>query len=118
MIMQELAVSRKSVQQAHEIRREIEGKLPLIDEEIAKAAIAYDFSRIPRIERSILRLGVYELLCSPQIPGKVTLAESIRLTRKFASPEGATFVNAVLDAIYHKGGEHVAEEPMHQGQTS
>ncbi len=117
MIVQELAVSKKYVHLAHGIRRAIEEKLTFIDEAIANAAISYDFSRIPRIERSILRLGVYEILCSPEIPGKVALSESIRLTRKFASPEGATFVNAVLDAIY-KGEKHVAEELVQPGKIS
>ena len=100
MIMEELSVSKKYVHQAYAVRCEIEKKLPLLDEAIAKAAVSYDFQRIPRMERNILRLGAYELLCSPEIPGKVALAESIRLTRKFASPEGASFVNAILDAIY------------------
>jgi transcription antitermination protein NusB len=104
MIMEELSVSKKYVHQAFAIQCEIEAKLPLLDKVIAKAAVSYDFQRIPRMERSILRLGAYELLCSPQIPGKVALAESIRLTRKFASPEGATFVNAVLDVIYTDRG--------------
>ncbi|MBS3905309.1 MAG: transcription antitermination factor NusB [Simkania sp.] len=117
LVMKELAVPKKYVLQAQEVRREIEAKLPLIDEKITRAATAYEFNRIPRIEQNILRLGVFELLYSPHIPGKVALAEAVRLTRKFASPEGATFVNAVLDAIYHSEGRDVAGA-LQQEQTS
>ena len=34
------------------------------------------------------------------MPPKVAIAEAIRLSRKFATPESATFVNAILDALY------------------
>jgi transcription antitermination protein NusB len=117
IVMNELSVSKKYVLQAHEVRRQIEAVLPQIDEMITKTATEYEFGRIPRVERNILRLGVYELLCSPQVPGKVALSEAVRLARKFTSPEGATFINAVLDAVYHKVGKDVAE-PVHQEQTS
>src|SRR5437762_3316098 len=96
MVMQELNVSQKYLLQAHEIRRAIESKLPEIDQKILDTSSSYEFDRIPRIECNILRLGVYELLYSPQIPDKVAISEAIRLARKFASPESTAFVNAVL----------------------
>lgn len=116
LVMGELSVSKKYVLQALEVRQAIEPKLPIIDEKIAKATTAYEFDRIPRIERNILRLGVFELLYCPHVPGKVALAEAVRLARKFASPEGSTFINAILDAIYHEEGRDVAE-PVYQEQT-
>jgi N utilization substance protein B len=102
LVMQELKVSKKYLLQAQELRRSIESKFEELDQRIKETATSYEFERIPRIERNILRLGAYELLYSPQIPGKVAISEAIRLSRKFASPESATFVNAVLDAIYKK----------------
>lgn len=116
LVMRELAVSKKYVLQAHKVRREIGIKLSTIDEKITEAATAYEFNRIPRTERNILRLGVYEILYSPHVPGKVAIAEAVRLARKFASPEGATFVNAVLDAIYQREGRDVVGS-MHQEQA-
>jgi len=71
-----------------------------VDRRIAKASLAYDFHRIPKVELNILRLGVFELLYDEKIPPKVAIAEAIRLCRKFATAEGATFINAVLDHIY------------------
>lgn len=99
LVMQELKVSKKYLFQAQEICCLIESKFEELDQHIKETATAYEFERIPRIERNILRLSAYELLYSPQIPGKVSIAEAIRLSRKFSSPESATFVNAVLDAI-------------------
>ncbi|MBX9744017.1 MAG: transcription antitermination protein NusB, partial [Chlamydiales bacterium] len=60
----------------------------------------YVFERISRTERSILRLGTFELLFDPSIPPKVAIAEAIRICRKFGSPQSAQFVNAVLDSVF------------------
>ena len=45
-------------------------------------------------------MGVYELLYDESIPPKVAISEAMRLAKKFGTPESATFVNALLDAIY------------------
>lgn len=117
LVMNELKVTQKYLTQAHQLRRDIESKISELDQHIRESAISYEFERIPRVERNILRLGAYELLHSPQIPGKVAISEAIRLSRKFASPESATFVNAVLDAIYQKKVEDVVGA-VPEGQTS
>jgi transcription antitermination protein NusB len=100
MLMAQLCVTKKAVRDACEVKEKILEKKKQIDELISKHSESYDFERIPRIERNVIRLGTYELLFSSNVPPKVAIAEAIRLTRKFATPEAATFVNAVLDSIY------------------
>lgn len=102
MLMAQLAVTKRIVREACVTKEKILEKKGEIDEVIRKNSEAYDFERIPRVERNVLRLGLYELLFSSDIPPKVAIAEAIRLSRKFATAEAATFVNAVLDAIYKK----------------
>lgn len=99
MMMPQLEVTKKNLLEALSRRKEIQEKLHELDQLIAQTSESYEFERIPGIERNILRLGVFELLFS-QIPHKVAIAEAIRLTRKFATPEAATFVNAILDKLY------------------
>jgi len=106
LVMRELAVARRYVHEAQVQKNLILEKLPQIDEQIKQAASAYEFERIPRIERNILRLSVYELLYTPDLPAKVAMAEAMRLARKFSSAESASFVNAILDAIYNSGAVH------------
>lgn len=84
-----------------------------LDRLIGEKADSYQFERIPMIERTVLRLGVYELLHT-DLPPKVVIAEAIRITRKYATAEGATFTNALLDCIY-KEREHagsISEEQI------
>ena len=71
-----------------------------IDALITKHSQGYGLERIPRVERNIVRLGIYELLFVPEVPQKVAIAESMRLARKFSTKEAATFVNAIMDSVY------------------
>ena len=106
-MMNELKVTRRSVADAHERVQQVLAHLPAMDEKIRKASTEYTFERISRVEKTILRLGVFELFHDPSIPPKVAIAEAIRLCRKFGTPESAQFVNAILDAIFKKesGGD-------------
>lgn len=99
---EEFALSSKSMRLAQERRDQILAKKEEADALIGEFSSSYSLERIPRTERAILRLGVYELLFDTAIPPKVAIAEAIRLARKYATPEGGMFVNAVLDSLYKK----------------
>ena len=108
LMMTELAVSKKNVRLAQERVEKIESKLPEIDALITSVSASYDFDRIQIVTKNILRLAVFELFFDDNIPYKVAIAEAIRLSRKFNTPESASFVNALLDNLYHKNqGEKV-----------
>lgn len=100
LIMQELAITKKTAKEAFLRTQKIREKLPEIDAMISKTSISYTFERIQSVERNILRLGLYELFFDNIIPSKVALAEALRLARKFGTRESASFVNAILDALY------------------
>jgi transcription antitermination protein NusB len=100
LLMQQLAVTKRILRLAHERKRLLQEKLEEIDRLIAASSIGYEFDRIPRIERNVLRLGIFELLYDEAIPPKVAIAEAIRLSKKFATPEAISFINAILDGIY------------------
>ena len=100
LMMAELAVSKKNVRLAQERVQLIRDRLSEIDPLISSISTSYDFERIQIVTKNILRLGVFELLFDDQIPPKVAIAEAIRLSRKFSTPESASFVNALLDHLY------------------
>jgi N utilization substance protein B len=66
---------------------------------ITTAAIKWDMSRLSSVDRSILRLGAYQLKFCPDIPGKVVINEAIEIAKKFSGAQSPRFVNGVLDAI-------------------
>lgn len=105
LLMQQLSVSKKAVKEAQARVREIIRKRSDIDTLIANTATTYQFDRIQSVERNVLRLGIYEMRFDDSIPPKVAIAEAMRLCRKFSTPESASFVNALLDALYKESQE-------------
>jgi N utilization substance protein B len=101
-LMAQHSVPKKTLYTAEAKSSLVIDKLSEIDAMITEISTSYQFERISRIEKNILRLGIFELCFSEDIPPKVAISEGIRLARKFATPEGASFVNAVLDAIYRR----------------
>lgn len=99
-MMQQLKVTRKSVESALAQVDMLWQKKAFLDELIEKTATSYSISRIPKVELSILRLGAFEILFDKSVPAKVALAEAMRLARKFATKESGGFINAILDGIY------------------
>lgn len=83
-----------------------------IDAVIVKAAPEWPLSRIAAIDRSILRLGLAELLFSDRahVPAKVAINEAIELAKEFGGPATSKFVNGVLGAVYMELGEPGKEE--------
>lgn len=100
LVRGELEVSRLHYKEAENRVNKIKEYLPTIDLIIERICTQFDFERIQKIEKSILRLGVYEILYDSDIPPKVAITEAIRLAKKFSSPQAAQFINAVLDTLY------------------
>lgn len=100
-IMKQIKTTKKNSLIALDYVNKILDNLNKIDQEIIKVSYAYDIERICKVEITILRLALYEMIFDENIPCKVAIAEAIRLTKKFASTSSASFINAILDKIYH-----------------
>ncbi len=70
-----------------------------LDVLISTYATNWKVSRMPIIDRNILRMGCFELLHVPEVPAKVTLNESIELAKSFGDDEASKFVNGILDKV-------------------
>lgn len=90
-------IASSIVDQAFRVRNRLEEIDPLIEDSM----IAYSSKHISKIELNVIRLAVFEMMFDDQVPGKVAIAEAIRIVKKFGSKEAGLFVNGVLDAIYH-----------------
>ncbi|MFO0774063.1 MAG: transcription antitermination factor NusB [Nitrospiraceae bacterium] len=68
-----------------------------LDALIGQYAKNWTVSRMPIVDRNILRAGLFELLWLPDIPAKVTINEALELARAFADEDTRSFVNGILD---------------------
>ena len=64
---------------------------------ILEQCLDRDLASVDPIERTVLRIGTYELRFRSEIPVRVVLNEAIELARVFGAEEGYRFVNGVLD---------------------
>ena len=70
-----------------------------IDDVIMANSIDWPIERMPRVDRNLLRIGIFELLWSDDVPDKVAVAESVGLAREYSTDESPKFVNGVLAQV-------------------
>ena len=56
--------------------------------------------RLTIIDRSVLRIALYELFCEKTIPAKVAINEAVELAKQYSGESSQKFVSGVLGAIY------------------
>ncbi|WP_312641870.1 transcription antitermination factor NusB [Hydrogenoanaerobacterium sp.] len=84
---------------AHQLASGWTSHVDEIDKQIEKHSTKWKMNRISRVALSILRLSIYELLFSEEIPDKVSINEAVELAKKFGTGEDSSFVNGVLGAV-------------------
>ncbi|MFN2568072.1 MAG: transcription antitermination factor NusB [Candidatus Dormibacteria bacterium] len=72
---------------------------PEVDAAIAEASTHWDLDNLGKVERAVLRLATYELLCAPDTPAAVIIDEAVELAKTYAGQEAAGFVNGVLGHV-------------------
>ena len=70
-----------------------------IDRLIEQYSEHWRLGRMAPIDRTILRIAIFELLYCEEIPPKVTLNEAVDLGKQFGSEESGSFINGILDRI-------------------
>ena len=72
----------------------------ILDETIQPIAPEWPIDQIARVDRTILRMAVYELTESKDVPPKVVINEAVELAKAFGSDNSSKFVNGVLGTAY------------------
>ena len=67
-----------------------------IDAALEQKLEKWSLARLPKIERTVLRLAVYEILYMQETPTRVVLNEAIELCKTFGDEKSSKFVNGVL----------------------
>jgi len=98
--LKDFAPNFKEKNFAQSLLRGIIDKINEIDQIIEKYAPEWPIEKITIIDRNILRIGIYELYFSPEVPPKVAIDESIELAKSFGGDSSYRFINGVLGSIY------------------
>lgn len=71
-----------------------------IDKLIVKNAPEWPLDQIAAIDRAVLRLGIYEVLWSDEVPPKVAINEAVEIAKQYGGENSGSFVNGVLGTVY------------------
>jgi N utilization substance protein B len=82
-----------------------------LDSLIEGASRRWKVSRMPRVDRNILRVAAFEMLFSQgQVPPKVAINEAVELAKRFGGDESPGFINGVLDSLLAAQKERLGQE--------
>ncbi len=76
----------------------VEEHRPELDEEIARLARGWDLERIAALEKSILRVALYELHHRDDIPTEVAIDQAVGIAKRYCGADAPGFVNGILGA--------------------
>ena len=77
----------------------IREKMPMIDVLIDEKSTGWKTSRMGKVELTILRLAVYEMLFDEDVPSVVAINEAIEIAKKFGGDDTPAFVNGILAKV-------------------
>jgi transcription antitermination protein NusB len=80
-----------------------------LDAELEAHATGWPLDRVAPLERSILRLALWEIR-SEATPPEVAIDEAVRLTKRYSTDEAGAFVNGVLGGVVRSGDEGEDDE--------
>ena len=70
-----------------------------IAEVIESYAIDWPLSRMPAVDRAIVRAAVAELIYKKEVDGSVVISEAIEIAQNLSTPESAKYINGLLSQI-------------------
>jgi N utilization substance protein B len=100
---------------ANDLVTGVMSSLEELDQRITGASAHWRVERMTRVDRNVLRLGVYELAHRPEVPRAVALDEAVELAKRYGAEDSGAFVNGVLDQVADDCGR---VEPQHLGSES
>ena len=74
-------------------------KLPEIDRLLNETSSGWKTSRMNKVDLSILRLAVYEMLYDDEIPTGVAINEAVEIAKRYGGDDSSSFINGILGKI-------------------
>ena len=70
-----------------------------LDALIERFSENWSLGRMSGVDRNVMRIAVYEMVCCRDIPAKVSINEAVDIGKKFGTEESGAFINGIADSI-------------------
>ena len=95
-------IDRTATPFTRELVEGVEAHKEEIDELITRFAEGWTLDRIAPLERSILRVALFELLHRADVPDEVAMNEAVESAKELCSADAPSFVNGILGAVHRE----------------
>ncbi len=96
----------------------VNSKQKALDKILQPIAPEWPIDQIARMDRIVLRIGVYELLYGSKVPPKVVINEAVELAKSFGGENSSKFVNGVLGTVLKNSGKSSLEDSISDKSAS
>jgi N utilization substance protein B len=103
-VLEESVPSQKDKEYINEIISGVFNNISYIDKLIEKYSKGWKINRISKVNLSILRLSIFEILFRDDIPYSVSINEAVELAKKYSGDDSGSFINGILSKISKAGG--------------
>lgn len=100
---EEMGLPEDALQFARELVRGVLESRQRLDEVIVKNAPAWPLEQVAAVDRSILRLAIYEMVIDNRVPMRAAINEAVELAKEFGGEASPKFVNGVLGSVAATG---------------
>ena len=92
-------VNKKAIPYAEKLLGGVQGKREEIDLLISRYAENWRLERMSVIDRNILRLAVFELHFTDDVPTSVAINEAVEIAKRYSTDDSGSFINGILDVM-------------------
>ena len=97
-LLKEKKIRNKKAEFAKELLKGVLEHKDEIDKIIKEHLIDWDFDRLDKIDKQILRVGVYELKYT-DTPFQIIIDEAVKIAKNFSEDKAKSFINGILDRV-------------------
>lgn len=102
--LSETTLSKRDTDYVKRAVRGVAEQLDALDRQINAVSEGWEVHRLGSIDRSILRLAIYEIVFFDDIPVGVAVNEAVELAKEFGDDESPRFINGILGTVVRDGG--------------
>ena len=95
----EMDLNTIDVEYIKNVVKVVTDNIEAIDEKIIQSLVNWKLDRVSKVNLTILRLAVGEMIFVEDFPGSVAINEAVELTKKYSDEKSCSFVNGVLDKV-------------------
>ena len=95
----EMDLNTIDVEYIKNVVKVVTDNIEAIDEKIIQSLVNWKLDRVSKVNLTVLRLAVGEMMFIEDVPGSVAINEAVELTKKYSDEKSCSFVNGVLDKV-------------------